>query len=88
MLDVGFGGGPIILGLVAESLGIPWAFGVAAAKAVTGCFLGSGRLSTAFAAAARAESRPADGRGSVTSPRRVHDRRHLRAWRGAVRNAS
>lgn len=38
MLDVGLGGGPIILGLVAESLGIPWAFGVGAAIALAGCF--------------------------------------------------
>lgn len=37
MLDVGLGGGPIILGLVAESLGIPWAFGVGAAIALAGC---------------------------------------------------
>ncbi|MDN4163437.1 MFS transporter [Nocardioides abyssi] len=37
MLDVGLGGGPIILGLVAESLGINGAFGVGAAIALTGC---------------------------------------------------
>lgn len=35
-LDLGLGGGPILLGLVAESLGIPWAFGVAAGVAVAG----------------------------------------------------
>ena len=38
MLDVGLGGGPIILGIVAESLGIPSAFGVGAAIALAGCF--------------------------------------------------
>ena len=38
MLDIGLGGGPIILGIVAESLGIPWAFGVGAAIALAGCF--------------------------------------------------
>ncbi len=38
MLDIGLGGGPIILGLVAESIGIPWAFGVGAAIALAGCF--------------------------------------------------
>lgn len=38
MLDLGLGGGPIMLGLVAESVGIPWAFGVGAAIALTGCF--------------------------------------------------
>jgi predicted MFS family arabinose efflux permease len=37
-LDVGLGGGPIILGLVAESFGIPWAFGAAAGVALAGCF--------------------------------------------------
>jgi predicted MFS family arabinose efflux permease len=37
MLDIGLGGGPIILGLVAQSLGIPWAFGVGAAIALAGC---------------------------------------------------
>jgi predicted MFS family arabinose efflux permease len=36
-LDLGLGGGPILLGLVAEALGIPWAFGVAAAVALAGC---------------------------------------------------
>jgi len=36
-LDLGLGGGPIVLGLVAESFGIPWAFGVAAGVALAGC---------------------------------------------------
>jgi predicted MFS family arabinose efflux permease len=35
-LDLGLGGGPILLGLVAESLGIPWMFGVAAGVALAG----------------------------------------------------
>jgi predicted MFS family arabinose efflux permease len=35
-LDLGLGGGPILLGLVAESAGIPWSFGVAAAVALAG----------------------------------------------------
>ena len=35
-VDVGLGGGPIVLGFVAESLGIPWAFGVAAGFALAG----------------------------------------------------
>jgi predicted MFS family arabinose efflux permease len=35
-LDLGLGGGPIVLGLVAESMGIPWTFGVAAAVALAG----------------------------------------------------
>jgi predicted MFS family arabinose efflux permease len=35
-LDLGLGGGPVLLGMVAQSVGIPWAFGVAAAVAVTG----------------------------------------------------
>lgn len=35
-LDLGLGGGPILLGLVAESAGIPWTFGVAAAVALAG----------------------------------------------------
>lgn len=35
-LDLGLGGGPILLGLVAETLGIPWAFGAAAGVAVAG----------------------------------------------------
>lgn len=35
-LDLGLGGGPIVLGLVAESMGIPWAFGVAAGVALVG----------------------------------------------------
>jgi predicted MFS family arabinose efflux permease len=35
-LDLGLGGGPIVLGLVAESAGIPWTFGVAAAVALAG----------------------------------------------------
>lgn len=42
-LDVGLGGGPVILGLVAASAGIPGAFGVAAMVALAGsawtCFL-------------------------------------------------
>jgi predicted MFS family arabinose efflux permease len=36
-LDLGLGGGPILLGLIAEALGIPWAFGAAAAIALAGC---------------------------------------------------
>lgn len=35
-LDLGLGGGPIVLGLVAQSAGIPWAFGVAAGIALAG----------------------------------------------------
>ncbi|TDE09272.1 MFS transporter [Jiangella asiatica] len=35
-LDLGLGGGPILLGLVADSAGIPWMFGVAAAVALAG----------------------------------------------------
>jgi predicted MFS family arabinose efflux permease len=35
-LDLGIGGGPILLGLVAQAVGIPWAFGVAAGVAVAG----------------------------------------------------
>ena len=35
-LDLGIGGGSIALGLMAESLGIPWAFGIAAAIALAG----------------------------------------------------
>src|SRR5215207_1693493 len=37
-LDLGLGGGPILLGLVAQSSGIPWAFGAAAGLALAGCF--------------------------------------------------
>ncbi len=35
-LDLGLGGGPILLGLVAQGAGIPWALGVAAAVALLG----------------------------------------------------
>jgi predicted MFS family arabinose efflux permease len=35
-LDLGLGGGPIVLGLVAESAGIPWTFGAAAGVALAG----------------------------------------------------
>jgi MFS family permease len=35
-LDLGIGGGPVLLGLVAESAGIPWAFGVAGGVALVG----------------------------------------------------
>jgi len=35
-LDLGLGGGPILLGLVAQGAGIPWAFAVAAGVALTG----------------------------------------------------
>jgi predicted MFS family arabinose efflux permease len=35
-IDIGFGGGPIVLGLAAESLGISWAFGVGAGVALAG----------------------------------------------------
>ena len=36
-LDLGLGGGPMLLGLVAGSLGLPFAFGAAAALALAGC---------------------------------------------------
>ena len=36
-LDLGLGGGPMVLGLVAQAAGIPWAFAVAAAVAAIGC---------------------------------------------------
>ena len=36
-LDLGLGGGPILLGFVAEGMGIPWAFTVAAGVALVGC---------------------------------------------------
>jgi predicted MFS family arabinose efflux permease len=36
-LDLGMGGGPMLLGLVAQAGGIPFAFGVAAAVALAGC---------------------------------------------------
>ena len=36
-IDLGLGGGPILLGLVAGSAGIPWAFAVASAVALAGC---------------------------------------------------
>jgi predicted MFS family arabinose efflux permease len=35
-LDLGIGAGPVLLGLVAESAGIPWAFGAAAGAALAG----------------------------------------------------
>jgi MFS family permease len=35
-IDLGLGFGPILLGLVAESQGIPWAFGVGAGVALLG----------------------------------------------------
>jgi predicted MFS family arabinose efflux permease len=35
-LDLGLGGGPILLGLLAQAFSIPWAFGAAAAIAVVG----------------------------------------------------
>ncbi len=35
-LDLGIGGGPILLGLLAEAAGIPWAFAVAAGVALAG----------------------------------------------------
>jgi predicted MFS family arabinose efflux permease len=35
-LDLGIGGGPVLLGLVAESSGIPWAFAVAGGVALAG----------------------------------------------------
>jgi predicted MFS family arabinose efflux permease len=35
-MDLGFGGGPMLLGLVAESAGIPWAFATGAAIALLG----------------------------------------------------
>lgn len=36
-LDLGLGGGPILLGLVAEGAGLPWTFATAAAVALAGC---------------------------------------------------
>jgi predicted MFS family arabinose efflux permease len=35
-IDLGLGGGPILLGFVAQAAGIPWAFGVAASVALAG----------------------------------------------------
>lgn len=35
-IDLGLGGGPIMLGFVAQAAGIPWAFGVAASVALAG----------------------------------------------------
>jgi predicted MFS family arabinose efflux permease len=35
-LDLGLGGGPILLGLLAENAGLPWTFAVAAAVALAG----------------------------------------------------
>ena len=35
-LDLGLGGGPIMMGFVAQAAGIPWAFGVAASVALVG----------------------------------------------------
>jgi predicted MFS family arabinose efflux permease len=36
-LDLGMGGGPMLLGLAAQAGGIPFAFGVAAIVALAGC---------------------------------------------------
>jgi hypothetical protein len=36
-LDLGLGGGPMVLGFAAQAAGIPFAFGVAAAVALAGC---------------------------------------------------
>jgi predicted MFS family arabinose efflux permease len=36
-LDLGMGGGPMLLGLAAQAGGIPFAFGVAAGVALAGC---------------------------------------------------
>jgi predicted MFS family arabinose efflux permease len=36
-LDLGIAGGPMLLGLAAEAIGIPFAFGLAAGVAVAGC---------------------------------------------------
>jgi predicted MFS family arabinose efflux permease len=36
-LDLAMGGGPILLGLAAQTAGIPFAFGLAAAVALAGC---------------------------------------------------
>jgi predicted MFS family arabinose efflux permease len=36
-IDLGLGGGPILLGYVAGSAGIPWAFSIAAVVALAGC---------------------------------------------------
>ena len=35
-IDLGLGGGPILMGFVAQAAGIPWAFGVAASVALAG----------------------------------------------------
>ena len=37
-LDIGLGGGPVLFGLLADALGIPWAFAGGAAVALAGCF--------------------------------------------------
>jgi predicted MFS family arabinose efflux permease len=36
-LDLGMGGGPMVMGLAAQAGGIPFAFGLAAGVALTGC---------------------------------------------------
>ena len=36
LIDLGLGGGPILMGFVAQAAGIPWAFGVAASVALAG----------------------------------------------------
>ena len=53
-LDLGLGGGPIVLGLVAEAYGIPWTLGAAAGLALLG---GAWTLWLARSAAARAGDR-------------------------------
>ncbi|MFF2274061.1 MFS transporter [Agromyces sp. NPDC058136] len=55
-IDLGLGIGPIILGVVADAAGIPWAFGVGAAIAGRGCTL---------------DARPPASREDVGSGRRL-----------------
>ena len=55
-IDLGVGGGPILLGLVAQACGIPWAFGVAAGVAVLG---GAWTITLARLSSRHAEATPA-----------------------------
>jgi len=50
-LDLGLGGGPILLGLVAQGAGISWALGAAAAVALLGAFWTSAQRRRATASA-------------------------------------
>ncbi len=54
-IDIGLGFGPIALGLVAESRGIPWAFGVGAGIALLGA-LWTLRLARAAGQAGRSSA--------------------------------